>query len=383
MTLRISCVIPFSNSIFVPEILETSGEIFLLRNAYTVRKQPVKGGQRMTVGYYILMFALGLVLLVWGSGLFVDSAVALANRFRLPEVLIGATIVSLGTTLPETLFSTMASVKELSDMALGNALGSILCNTGFIAGTLIFLRPVLLNPREVRNVRTGLSFLGTAFVLYMVCGYLTGGLSRTAGIVLLCLCVMFFLNSIRQALGNKYHTRLGTKRRKCAGSVVSARETAYSSEALTEKPPFGISDIIRLILEAGVISIGAGFLVEYGPKLARVIHVPESIISLTFVALGTSLPELVTSLTALRKKHSSLSLGNIIGADILNFVLVGGLSAVIRPIAYTDSVMKLELPFIFLVLFLMCVPSIIKKKAGRIQGALLLGSYILYLSVIW
>lgn len=146
----------------------------------------------MTVGYYILMFALGLVLLVWGSGLFVDSAVALANRFRLPEVLIGATIVSLGTTLPETLFSTMASVKGLSDMALGNALGSILCNTGFIAGTLIFLRPVLLNPREVRNVRTGLSFLGTAFVLYMVCGYLTGGLSRTAGIVLLCLCVMFF-----------------------------------------------------------------------------------------------------------------------------------------------------------------------------------------------
>ena len=87
----------------------------------------------MTVGYYILMFSLGLVLLVWGSGLFVDSAVSLANRFRLPEVLIGATIVSLGTTLPETLFSTMASVKGLPDMALGNALGSILCNTGFFA----------------------------------------------------------------------------------------------------------------------------------------------------------------------------------------------------------------------------------------------------------
>ena len=154
-------------------------------------------------------------------------------------------------------------------------------------------------------------------------------------------------------------------------------------ESLTEKQEFGISDVIRLILEAGVIYIGAGFLVEYGPKLARVFSVPESIISLTFIALGTSLPELATSLTALRKKHSSLSLGNIIGADILNFVLVGGLSAVICPITYTDSVMKLELPFIFLVLFLMCVPSIIKKKAGRIQGALLLGSYILYLSVIW
>ena len=337
----------------------------------------------MTVGYYILMFSLGLVLLVWGSGLFVDSAVSLANRFRLPEVLIGATIVSLGTTLPETLFSTMASVKGLPDMALGNALGSILCNTGFIAGTLIFLRPVLLKPREVKDVRTGLCFLGTALGLYASCGYLTGGLPRTAGITLLCLCTAFFLNSIRRAMGYGHHTHRNVGRRECAGSVVSAQGAAYTLESLTEKQEFGISDVIRLILEAGVIYIGAGFLVEYGPKLARVFSVPESIISLTFIALGTSLPELATSFTALRKKHSSLSLGNIIGADILNFVLVGGLSAVICPITYTDSVMKLELPFIFLVLFLMCVPSIIKKKAGRIQGALLLGSYILYLSVIW
>ena len=170
----------------------------------------------MTVGYYILMFSLGLVLLVWGSGLFVDSAVSLANRFRLPEVLIGATIVSLGTTLPETLFSTMASVKGLPDMALGNALGSILCNTGFIAGTLIFLRPVLLKPREVKDVRTGLCFLGTALGLYASCGYLTGGLPRTAGITLLCLCIAFFLNSIRRAMGYGHHTHRNVGRRERA-----------------------------------------------------------------------------------------------------------------------------------------------------------------------
>lgn len=249
----------------------------------------------MTVGYYILMFSLGLVLLVWGSGLFVDSAVSLANRFRLPEVLIGATIVSLGTTLPETLFSTMASVKGLPDMALGNALGSILCNTGFIAGTLIFLRPVLLKPREVKDVRTGLCFLGTALGLYASCGYLTGGLPRTAGITLLCLCTAFFLNSIRRAMGYGHHTHRNVGRRECASSVVSAQGAAYTLESLTEKQEFGISDVIRLILEAGVIYIGAGFLVEYGPKLARVFSVPESIISLTFIALGTSLPELATS----------------------------------------------------------------------------------------
>lgn len=202
----------------------------------------------MTVGYYILMFSLGLVLLVWGSGLFVDSAVSLANRFRLPEVLIGATIVSLGTTLPETLFSTMASVKGLPDMALGNALGSILCNTGFIAGTLIFLRPVLLKSREVKDVRTGLCFLGTALGLYASCGYLTGGLPRTAGITLLCLCIAFFLNSIRRAMGYGHHTHRNVGRRERAGSVVSAQGAAYTLEPLTEKQEFGISDVIRLFL---------------------------------------------------------------------------------------------------------------------------------------
>lgn len=145
---------------------------------------------------------------------------------------------------------------------------------------------------------------------------------------------------------------------------------------------FGISDIIRLALEAVVIYIGASMLVEVGPKLARAFGVPEMIISLIFVALGTSLPELVTSLMALRKKHASLSMGNIIGADILNFVMVGGLSAVICPIPFQESILKLELPVIFFMLFILCIPSITRKKAGRLQGLLLLGSYILYLAVL-
>ena len=106
------------------------------------------------------------------------------------------------------------------------------------------------------------------------------------------------------------------------------------------------------------------------------------IISLTFVALGTSLPELVTSLVALKKNHSSLSLGNIIGADILNFLLVGGISAMICPAGDPASILVLELPFIFLFLALLCLPSAVRKKAGRVQGALLLGGYLLYLALM-
>ncbi|MDO4297382.1 MAG: sodium:calcium antiporter [Lachnospiraceae bacterium] len=311
----------------------------------------------MEVGYYILMFALGLGLLVWGSDLFVDSAIALANRFHLSEVLIGATIVSLGTTLPETLFSTIASVQGLPEMALGNALGSILCNTGLIAGIMLTLKPIVLDSQSAENMMQGGLFLGAGFFIYAVSGLLTGGLTRSTGIILLLLCIFYMVNTVWNAR--------------------KAEEDSHLEQSTEQS--FGVSDIIRIFLEAAGIYIGADILVKYGPKIAGAFGIPEMIISLTFVALGTSLPELVTSLVALRKKHSALSLGNIIGADILNFVLVGGISAVICPSAYPESIMKLELPSIFGLLFLMCVPSILWQKAGRAQGILMLGGYIMYL----
>lgn len=314
----------------------------------------------MTVGYYILIFLFGLVLLVWGSSLFVDSAVSVAGRLHLPEVLIGATIVSLGTTLPEVLFSTMASVRHLPEMAIGNALGSILCNTGFIAGMMLVLRPIYLKGKAVANVVSGTVFLGLSFVVYVAGAVMGQGLSRATGGMLLVICILFLAYNVRNAYSQQQEEK----------------------EMHAQEQAFGISDIIRLVLEAVVIYIGASMLVEVGPKLARAFGVPEMIISLTFVALGTSLPELVTSLMALRKKHASLSMGNIIGADILNFVLVGGLSAVICPIPFQESILKLELPVIFFMLFILCVPSISRKKAGRLQGLLLLGSYILYLAVL-
>ena len=314
----------------------------------------------MTVGYYILIFLFGLVLLVWGSSLFVDSAVSVAGRLHLPEVLIGATIVSLGTTLPEVLFSTMASVRHLPEMAIGNALGSILCNTGFIAGMMLVLRPIYLNGKAVANVVSGTVFLGVSLAVYVTGGVMGQGLSRTTGGMLLVICILFLAYNVRNAYSQQQEEK----------------------EMHAQEQAFGISDIIRLVLEAVVIYIGASMLVEVGPKLARAFGVPEMIISLTFVALGTSLPELVTSLMALRKKHASLSMGNIIGADILNFVMVGGLSAVICPIPFQESILKLELPVIFFMLFILCVPSISRKKAGRLQGLLLLGSYILYLTVL-
>lgn len=304
------------------------------------------------MGFEIIMFGLGLVFLVWGSNLFVDSAVTLADYLHMPEVLIGATIVSFGTTMPELLFSTVSAARGLPEMALGNALGSILCNTGLIAGVLILLKPVFLNAAEVRNVALGAIFLGIGWSIYFFSGILWKGLPLWAGIVLVCICVLYIRSTIAKTTG-----------RQNTGDCTAA---------------FGFSGALRLILEVIAVYSGANLLVKFGPLLARSLGVPEMIISLTLVAIGTSLPELVTSLAALHKNHASLSLGNIIGADTLNFLLVGGASAVICPIKYPFSIMRIELPFAILLLSLLCIPSVLQKKAVRVQGLLLLAGYGLY-----
>ncbi len=204
----------------------------------------------MAVAYYIFMFVLGFVLLICGSSLFVDSAVSLANKLHLPEVLIGATIVSIGTTLPEVFFfSTMASVHGLPDMALGNALGSILCNTGFIAGFMLMLRPIHLEKKALGNIMSGAFFLGAAFVVYLTGGMTVGRLvTCLPGIILLLMCLLYIGSTVRNAV------------------IQEEQERTAQSE---ERQSFGASDVLRIVLEAVVLYIGASFLVEFGPKLAR------------------------------------------------------------------------------------------------------------------
>lgn len=309
------------------------------------------------MGFEVVMFGLGLVLLVWGSNLFVDSAVTLAEYLHMPEVLIGATIVSFGTTLPEILFSTVSAARGLPEMALGNAIGSILCNTGLIAGVLILLKPVFLSAVEVRNVALGAVFLGIGWFVYFFSGVFWKGLPLWVGILLVCICVLYIRSTIVKTTG----------RQRCTEECTSG---------------FGVSGVIRILLEIIAVYGGANLLVKFGPLLARSLGVPEIIISLTLVAIGTSLPELVTSLVSLHKNHSSLSLGNIIGADVLNFLLVGGASAVICPVRYPPGILHLELPFAILLLALLCIPSILRKKAVRIQGALLLAGYGLYVALL-
>ena len=312
----------------------------------------------------ILLFAVGLVLLILGGDWFVDSASGIARRFRLPELLIGATVVSIGTTLPEVMVSAQGALAGSGGMAYGNAIGSIICNTALIAALTVAIKPSKVNRKTLVLPAV---FFFVAAIFYACVAYFFGIFSRTVGIVLLGLFVTYIALSLIQM-------------RKGQAPTVPEKETPAEEE---QKKDSLIKDIIFLVLGAAAIAFGANLLVNNGTAIAKELGVPETVIALTFVALGTSLPELVTAITSLIKGHGSLSLGNVIGANLFNLVLVNGVSTVISPfpvpaestIAGHPASLVMDIPVMLGVMLLLIVPTFIRGKLSRVQGILLLAVY--------
>ena len=313
----------------------------------------------------ILLFLLGFVLLILGGDWFVDGAVAIAKKWHIPDLLIGATVVSIGTTLPEVMVSAGAAVAGHSEIAYGNALGSIICNTALISAITITFAPGLT---DKKSLRVPAAFFFIALALYAAVSYSFGFFSRTVGIALLAIFVVYMGFQIKSALG---------------GSS-SSLDSSESSESSSEMPLWRA--VVSLIAGAAAIAVGADLLVDNGTIIATALGVPESVIALTFVALGTSLPELITAITSLRKGHGGLSLGNVIGANLFNLVLVSGLSISLRPfaipasklVAGMNASLVVDIPVVLGVMLLMTVPALVKGKLYRWQGILLLLIYASY-----
>lgn len=312
----------------------------------------------------ILLFLLGFLLLIKGGDWFVDGATGIAHRFRLPELLIGATVVSIGTTLPEVMVSTLAAVEGNGGIAYGNAIGSIICNTSLIAALTMAIRPGKV---DSRSLRLPVAFFLGAAAFYSVIAYAFGRFDRWAGIILLCAFVCYMALTIRQM---KLHPDL-----------TPVEDAGEKEEPAKERSM--LMEIVLLVVGAACIAVGANLLVDNGTILAAAMGVPDAVIGLTMVALGTSLPELVTAITALAKGHSALSLGNIIGANLFNLVLVSGLAVTINPfqvpaerlVAGINSSLVIDIPVMFLVMLIMCVPALKNGKLRRWQGVTLLGIY--------
>ena len=313
----------------------------------------------------IILFLIGFVLLIKGGDWFVDGAVGIAHRYHIPEILIGATVVSIGTTIPEVMVSSIAAAVGQSQTAYGNAIGSIICNTALIAAITIAARASA--DVDTRTFRTPVIFFFIAALLYCGVTYTTGYFSRAIGIILLSIFVIYMAITVRQAFSGKL--------------VMNSED-----DEVKEKPLW--KDILFLILGAAVIAVGAKLLVDNGKIIAAGFGVPESVIALTFIALGTSLPELVTAITSLVKGHAALSLGNIVGANLFNLVLVSGMAITIQPfnipadklLAGRNASLVVDIPVMLFVMAFMTIPALCTKKLRRYQGIVLLLIYACYVA---
>lgn len=308
----------------------------------------------------VLLFAVGLVFLIKGGDWFVDGATGIARRFRLPELLIGATVVSIGTTLPEVMVSTTSALGGHGEIAYGNAIGSVICNTALIAAITVAVRPGKVDPK---SLRLPVAFFFTAAAVYAGVAYTTGYFSRITGFLLLGMFLAYMAATVLQMKSQ-------------AAARPSAPQPAAEENSL-------LKDIVLLIAGAALIAVGADLLVDNGTLIAQGLGVPESVIALTFVALGTSLPELVTAVTSLLKGHGALSLGNVIGANLFNLVLVSGVSVSLAPfsipqgstIAGRNASLVLDIPVMLFVMAFLTLPALKRGALSRIQGVVLLLVY--------
>ena len=311
----------------------------------------------------LLLFTAGLVLIIKGGDLFVDAATWIAEASGIPKFIIGATVVSFATTLPEMLVSVFAALEGNADIAVGNAVGSVTANTGLI----MCLSLVCMNcamTRKQFGVKAGI-LLATIVVLF---GFTRDGqLSVFESAVILVFFAIFLAENL------------------IAGRREQENEASESDARTKIDAKTMAINIAKFVFGAAAIVLGAQLLIDNGSALARMLNVPDSIIAATMIAIGTSLPELVTTITAIRKKQSSLSVGNIIGANIMDLTLIMPLCALIqgKSMIVERQGMLLDIPACLVISAAALIPALISGKFKRWIGYLIGGLYIVYLIIMF
>ena len=316
--------------------------------------------------WIIAGFVAGFVMIIKGGDVFVDAALYIARKMKIPTAIMGATIVSLTTTLPELLVSSMAAATGHSEMAIGNAIGSIICNTGLILGLCLILTKTVHS--DLFALKKSLLLL-TTIVVYGLLVWLNHGLGKVSALVLYALLGGFVWLNLMELNGGQEEDTGGEE-------------------------PFQLMQVPKFILGAALIVIGARLLVDNGSALAVLMGVPEKVISLSLIAFGTSLPELVTSITAIIKKENALSLGNIIGANVLNITLVLSTATMVSstgmlPLIRTETgrlagqyqLFLLDIPVAMAVCIILAA-GVWRRKLTRVHGVVLMGTYIIYLLIL-
>lgn len=306
----------------------------------------------------IIFIALGLFLLIKGANFFVDSCSSVAKSLGIPSLIIGLTIVAFGTSAPELAVSVTAAVKGLNDISIGNVVGSNICNILLILGLSGLVGKITATKKMMSRDFLFAIFTSIVMLILSVGFFLSGNtgiITRTSGLILLCFFCIYLYSLVNDAV-------------------------SYSKKK-QEKGKFKIKDILIIIISLIGIIFGGQLVVDSATDIARMLNVSDNVIALTIVAVGTSLPELVTSVVAAKKGESDIAIGNVVGSNIFNLLFILGLSGVISPItfgieSFIDIIVMLVATIeVYLIIFK-------DKTIGKKKGIILLLSYLVYLIYI-
>lgn len=311
---------------------------------------------------YILLIV-GFALLIKGADLFVDGSSNIAKLLRVPSILIGLTIVAFGTSSPEATVSIIAALEGSADVSLGNVVGSNIFNITLVIGVAAFLYPLKVESATIRK-EIPFTLLASVALLILMSDIVLGGLNsnlltQSDGFIFLLFLSIFMY----------YVIEIGLKSRK---------DTA--GEPVPEGIRWGKNSLITILGLAAII-FGGNLVVDNGTKIAYSLGMSETLVGLTIIAIGTSLPELVTSISAALKKESEIALGNIIGSNIFNILFVLGVSATITPLAVNDK-MFMDVILMIVLTIILFVFSRTNFKIGKREGLVLVAAYIIYLVYI-
>jgi len=314
-----------------------------------------------------LWLMLGLVLLIAGGDLLVRGAVRIAERLSLSPMLIGLTVVGMGTSMPELAASVQASLAGSPGIAIGNIVGSNIANALLILGIAALISPIAVQSRALW--RDG--GVGTMAALALLGAGATVGLSREAGIVFLIAMVGYVYYAFRQERVGAPHS--------AAYDRAVAMENVDPALAPQEKPGGKLSTAILLFLAGLALVVGGGtLLVDAAIAMAKVLGVSEEIIGLTIVAVGTSFPELVTSAVAAYRKQGDIALGNVLGSNIYNILFIGGVTGAVAPTAVPAGIMAFDLWFLVGVSVVVMLLALSGRRLSRIEGLILVAAYVGY-----
>lgn len=308
--------------------------------------------------FKIAMIILGFIMLVKGADLLVKGSENIAIKLKIPKIVIGLTLVSIGTSLPELIISVQSSLKGMADVSIGNVIGSCICNLLLVLGATSLVKEIKVD-EDTRKADFPIYLI--SIFLIAVFGNFNGRVSNIEGIFLILFLTIFLLQLfIRMKSG-----------------LLEYKEE--SDELISTK-----RSLIYIILGILLLKFGGDFVVDYSTEFARILGLSEKVIGLTIISIGTSLPELVTGIVAAFKGDEEIAMGNVIGSNIFNLLLVLGVTAIISPVEYTISFNE-NIIILFVSSFIIWAISVLKKKhsIGKVEGNLLLLTFIFYIFTLF